>query len=327
MRWRRPTPYLRMFSLVTAGWLMARQALAARRRARGQRAPTPSCSTAKIGTARFFCEQLLPAVHGLVPAATASADALFALDRGRASAAEVTLLDGLALFASIPSPELEPDRPVARVRAHDRSRACSRRSSSPVDGGRRPVVTRTTCGPIAVWAVPAGLIGARLYHVATDWKTYFSAGGRPIEALYIWQGGLGIPGGIAPRCRGRGVRGLPQGHAPTARSRCGGARPSACAGDRPVGQLLQPRGVRPADHAAVGPRDRSGPSPARVHQRDHLPSDVPVRGALEPRPHGPVDLDRSQARAATRQPLRAVRRRATDWVGCGSKPFAPTTPA
>ena len=48
---------------------------------------------------------------------------------------------------------------------------------------------------IALWAVPAGLVGARLYHVATDWKRYFPD--RPIESLYIWQGGLGIPGGVA----------------------------------------------------------------------------------------------------------------------------------
>lgn len=48
---------------------------------------------------------------------------------------------------------------------------------------------------IALWAVPAGLVGARLYHVATDWKKYFPD--RPVEALYLWQGGLGIPGGIA----------------------------------------------------------------------------------------------------------------------------------
>ncbi|MEM9561061.1 MAG: prolipoprotein diacylglyceryl transferase [Actinomycetota bacterium] len=42
---------------------------------------------------------------------------------------------------------------------------------------------------VATWAVPAGLIGARLYHVITDW--------RPIEDwLKIWEGGLGIPGGL-----------------------------------------------------------------------------------------------------------------------------------
>lgn len=47
---------------------------------------------------------------------------------------------------------------------------------------------------IALWAVPAGLIGARIYHVITDWKLYFPD--RPLDALAIWQGGLGIPGGI-----------------------------------------------------------------------------------------------------------------------------------
>lgn len=49
-------------------------------------------------------------------------------------------------------------------------------------------------GAIAVWAVPAGVIGARLYHLATDWKTYR---GHWIDAFKIWNGGLGIPGGIA----------------------------------------------------------------------------------------------------------------------------------
>lgn len=50
---------------------------------------------------------------------------------------------------------------------------------------------------VALWAVPFGLVGARLYHVATDWKKYFGSGGEPIEALYVWHGGLGIWGGVA----------------------------------------------------------------------------------------------------------------------------------
>ena len=65
---------------------------------------------------------------------------------------------------------------------------------------------------VAVWAVPFGLVGGRLYHVATDWRTYFGPGGRPVEALYVWQGGLGIWGAIALgavgawiACRRRGV--------------------------------------------------------------------------------------------------------------------------
>ncbi|MCU1455827.1 MAG: lgt [Acidimicrobiales bacterium] len=56
---------------------------------------------------------------------------------------------------------------------------------------------RNDIGMLATWAVPAGVIGARAYHVATDWKTYFGPGGHPVDSLKIWQGGLGIPGGVA----------------------------------------------------------------------------------------------------------------------------------
>ena len=37
-------------------------------------------------------------------------------------------------------------------------------------------------GYIATWAVPAGLVGSRVYHIITDW--------RPIEDwLKVWEGG------------------------------------------------------------------------------------------------------------------------------------------
>ncbi|MFC5949882.1 prolipoprotein diacylglyceryl transferase [Pseudonocardia lutea] len=65
---------------------------------------------------------------------------------------------------------------------------------------------------VAVWAVPFGLVGGRLYHVATDWRTYFGPGGDPVNALKIWEGGLGIWGAIALGavgawigCRRRGI--------------------------------------------------------------------------------------------------------------------------
>jgi prolipoprotein diacylglyceryl transferase len=54
-----------------------------------------------------------------------------------------------------------------------------------------------TASDIAVWAVPFGLVGARLYHVISDYQLYFGPGQRPIEALYIWQGGLGIWGSVS----------------------------------------------------------------------------------------------------------------------------------
>jgi prolipoprotein diacylglyceryl transferase len=52
-------------------------------------------------------------------------------------------------------------------------------------------------GDIAIWAVPFGIVGGRLYHVITDNGNYFGDGNDPITALYIWQGGLGIWGAIA----------------------------------------------------------------------------------------------------------------------------------
>ena len=74
-------------------------------------------------------------------------------------------------------------------------------------GGEPGMVT-----DIAVWAVPFGLVGGRLYHVATDWKTYFGPGADPVDALRIWNGGLGIWGAVALGavgawigCRRRGV--------------------------------------------------------------------------------------------------------------------------
>ncbi|WP_089006061.1 prolipoprotein diacylglyceryl transferase [Micromonospora viridifaciens] len=50
---------------------------------------------------------------------------------------------------------------------------------------------------IAIWAVPAGIIGARIYHVITSPEKYFGAGGQPLKAFAIWEGGLGIWGAVA----------------------------------------------------------------------------------------------------------------------------------
>jgi prolipoprotein diacylglyceryl transferase len=50
---------------------------------------------------------------------------------------------------------------------------------------------------IAVWAVPFGIVGARIYHVITSPGSYFGEGGDPVRALFIWEGGLGVWGAIA----------------------------------------------------------------------------------------------------------------------------------
>lgn len=50
---------------------------------------------------------------------------------------------------------------------------------------------------VIVVAVPFGIIGARIYHVITDYELYFGPGRNPVDALKIWQGGLGIWGAVA----------------------------------------------------------------------------------------------------------------------------------
>ena len=50
---------------------------------------------------------------------------------------------------------------------------------------------------VAIWAVPFGIIGGRIYHVITSPAQYFGANGNPVDALRIWEGGLGIWGAIS----------------------------------------------------------------------------------------------------------------------------------
>jgi prolipoprotein diacylglyceryl transferase len=65
---------------------------------------------------------------------------------------------------------------------------------------------------IAVWAVPFGIAGGRIYHVITSPEAYFGSHGHPLRAFAIWEGGLGIWGAIALggvgawiACRRRGI--------------------------------------------------------------------------------------------------------------------------
>ncbi|MGA1361844.1 MAG: prolipoprotein diacylglyceryl transferase [Ilumatobacteraceae bacterium] len=103
-----------------------------------------------------------------------------------------------ALLASIPSPstgslEIGPLRLNAyglmiAIGVIVAVRIASRRME------QRGVGTSDDMSSIAMWAVPAGVIGGRLYHVATSVDSYR---GRWIEVLWVWKGGLGIWGGVA----------------------------------------------------------------------------------------------------------------------------------
>ena len=70
------TPYLRQVSLLVGGKVMAESALVAL----GDAALESAVAEARIGTARFFCEQLLPQVHGLSASVTGDVALLMSFD-------------------------------------------------------------------------------------------------------------------------------------------------------------------------------------------------------------------------------------------------------
>ncbi len=74
---------------------------------------------------------------------------------------------------------------------------------------QRGIGTRDDASAISLWAVIAGVLGARAYHVITSWESEFT---NPLNWFKIWEGGLGIPGGLAAgivvgveRVRRRGI--------------------------------------------------------------------------------------------------------------------------
>jgi prolipoprotein diacylglyceryl transferase len=101
-------------------------------------------------------------------------------------------------FASIPSPssgsiELGP----LRLNAYGLMIALGVVVAVRIAGRRaeaRGVGTVEDFSSIAMWAVPAGVVGGRLYHVITDVQLFR---GNWAEAFMIWHGGLGIWGGVA----------------------------------------------------------------------------------------------------------------------------------
>ena len=79
------TPYLRMFGVTLGGYLLARQAVAAWERLSDGEGD-PVFLKAKIATARFFAEQILPSATALLGPATRGAAGLFAIPEAALSA-------------------------------------------------------------------------------------------------------------------------------------------------------------------------------------------------------------------------------------------------
>ena len=58
---------------------------------------------------------------------------------------------------------------------------------------RRLGLPRETALDLALIGIPAAIVCARLYYVIFSWKVYAD---DPVKALYIWEGGMAIYGGI-----------------------------------------------------------------------------------------------------------------------------------
>lgn len=49
---------------------------------------------------------------------------------------------------------------------------------------------------IALWAVPFGIVGGRIFHVVTHWDYYFYPGADLTKVFAVWEGGLAIFGAL-----------------------------------------------------------------------------------------------------------------------------------
>ena len=58
---------------------------------------------------------------------------------------------------------------------------------------RRRKLPKDTIIDLALWAIPAGIVGARLYYVFMSLDQFRA---NPVSVLYIWEGGIAIYGGI-----------------------------------------------------------------------------------------------------------------------------------
>lgn len=104
----------------------------------------------------------------------------------------------VGLIASIPSPDsgaihLGP----LQLRAYGLMIALGVLAAGWIFGRRleqRKIATRDAASSILLWSVAAGVIGSRIYHVITDWSRYQH---HLADIPKLWEGGLGIPGGLA----------------------------------------------------------------------------------------------------------------------------------
>ena len=104
---------------------------------------------------------------------------------------------------------------------------------------------------VAVWGVGAGIVGARLYHLATSWSEVPDEWWGPFA---VWEGGLGIWGGDRRRHPRRRDRREARGRERHALLDAAAPGLLVAQGDRPDRQLVEPGALRRADRPPWGLR-------------------------------------------------------------------------
>jgi phosphatidylglycerol:prolipoprotein diacylglycerol transferase len=59
---------------------------------------------------------------------------------------------------------------------------------------KRNLIDEDSVYSVALWAIPSGIIGAKLVHVLDNWSRYAD---NPVDILKVWQGGIALLGGLA----------------------------------------------------------------------------------------------------------------------------------
>ena len=176
--------------------------------------------------------------------------------------------------------------------------------------------------PIALWAVLAGMIGARLYHVATDWDRFRTTSARSVRS---GRAVSASPAGWSPGSSSALWRGQAAGHPGSAVATAARpAMPLAQAIGRWGNWFNQELFGKPTDLPWALEIDDDKVR-RRLRARHDLPPDVPLRVAVEPRPVRRADLDRPALPAAAGR-LLAVYAWATASAASGSKACTSTRP-
>ena len=140
---------------------------------------------------------------------------------------------------------------------------------------------------VAVWGVGAGIVGARLYHLATSWTRLPDEWWGPFA---VWEGGLGIWGGIAGGVLVGGIVAKRAGASVTALLDAAAPGLLVAQAIGRVGNWWNQELFGEPTDRPVGARDRARAPPRRLPLQRDLPPDLPLRGALEPRRRRPLLL-------------------------------------